>query len=50
MSGFRNILVHDYLEDIDEEIIMNVIKNKLPELKLAILGLLPNWQELKLKF
>jgi uncharacterized protein YutE (UPF0331/DUF86 family) len=49
MAGFKNVLVHDYLGDIDEEIVMNVIKDKLPELKLAVLQWLPNWQELKQK-
>jgi uncharacterized protein with HEPN domain len=49
MAGFRNVLMHDYLGDIDEEIVMNVIKDKLPELKLAVLQWLPNWQELKKK-
>jgi uncharacterized protein with HEPN domain len=36
ISGFRNILVHDYLGDIDYEIIWNVIEHKLPPLKQAI--------------
>ena len=47
ISGFRNVLVHDYLGDIDEAIIMNVIQDKLPELKQAILQFLPNWNQIK---
>ena len=33
IAGFRNVLVHDYLGDYDEQIIWNVIVNKLPALK-----------------
>lgn len=33
ISGFRNILVHDYLEGIDEHVVWNVVKFDLPELK-----------------
>jgi len=33
ISGFRNILVHDYLEGIDSEIIWSVIFKELPALK-----------------
>lgn len=36
ISGFRNILVHDYLGDLDGKIIWSIISNKLPELKSAI--------------
>lgn len=32
ISGFRNILVHDYLGDIDSDIVWNVIYDKLDEL------------------
>jgi uncharacterized protein with HEPN domain len=32
ISGFRNILTHDYIEDIDLQIVWNVTANKLPEL------------------
>ena len=33
ISGFRNILVHDYLEGIDQNAVWNIIKNDLPDLK-----------------
>jgi len=33
ISGFRNILVHEYLGDIDNEIIWSIIENMLPKLK-----------------
>ncbi|MFT6077419.1 MAG: hypothetical protein ACJATU_000621 [Rickettsiales bacterium] len=36
IAGFRNILVHDYLGDIDFKIIWKVIENKLPELKFSM--------------
>lgn len=32
IAGFRNILVHQYLGDIDPEIIWQVIKYELPKL------------------
>lgn len=36
IAGFRNILVHDYMGDIDCQIIWSVVINKLPELKAAM--------------
>ncbi len=42
ISGFRNILVHDYLGDLDSKIIWSIIKNKLPELKFALQQLITN--------
>ncbi len=33
ISGFRNILVHDYLEGIDENVVWNVVISDLPKLK-----------------
>lgn len=36
IAGFRNMLVHDYLGDYDEHIIWNVIKDKLPKLKIIV--------------
>lgn len=36
ISGFRNILVHNYLGNIDAETIKNVIETHLPELEQAI--------------
>jgi len=37
ISGFRNILVHDYLGGIDYEIIWSVISLELPKLRKVIL-------------
>ncbi|WPX98510.1 DUF86 domain-containing SAM-dependent methyltransferase [Candidatus Megaera polyxenophila] len=37
ISGFRNILVHDYLEGVDSEIIWSVIFKELPVLKSCML-------------
>lgn len=36
IAGFRNVLVHDYLGDYDEQIIWNVIVQKLPALKAVV--------------
>jgi uncharacterized protein with HEPN domain len=36
ISGFRNILVHDYLGGIDIELIWQVIETELPVLKKAL--------------
>ena len=33
ISGFRNILVHDYLGGIDLDVVWNVLENYLPSLK-----------------
>lgn len=33
IAGFRNILVHDYLGDLDAQRVWQVIENRLPELK-----------------
>ena len=35
ITGFRNILVHDYLGGIDLELIWQVIEQELPRLKAA---------------
>ena len=40
IADFRNVIVHDYLGDIDEEIVDQVIQKRLPELKKAILELI----------
>lgn len=37
MAGFRNIIVHQYLGDIDPEILWNVITQQLPQLRKALL-------------
>jgi len=36
ISGFRNILVHDYLGSIDPAVIKRVIEQSVPELEAAI--------------
>ena len=36
IAGFRNVLVHDYLEGLDYEIIWSVIQYELPKLKKVI--------------
>lgn len=43
ISGFRNILVHDYLEGIDENAVWNIIVNDLPKLK-------EDFEKLKIEF
>ena len=40
ISGFRNILVHDYLGGIDLDIVWNVVENYLPSLKQEIQNIL----------
>jgi len=42
ISGFRNILVHDYLGGIDNELIWQVIQQELPSLKAALLKIQRN--------
>jgi uncharacterized protein with HEPN domain len=39
ISGFRNILVHDYL-GVDLELVWNIVINELPGLEMAILIML----------
>jgi uncharacterized protein with HEPN domain len=39
ISGFRNILVHDYL-GVDLELVWNIVTNELPGLEMAILSML----------
>jgi len=39
ISGFRNILVHDYL-GVDLELVWNIVANELPGLEMAILIML----------
>ncbi len=36
ISGFRNILVHDYLDGINLETVWEVVKKYLPDLEKAI--------------
>lgn len=33
IAGFRNILVHDYLGDLNTDLVWEIIEHKLPELK-----------------
>jgi hypothetical protein len=42
ISGFRNILVHNYLGDIDPLTINQVIQQHLPPLQLAIDSMIKN--------
>jgi uncharacterized protein with HEPN domain len=36
MAGFRNVLVHDYMDGIDLKRVWNVVKNSLPELEATV--------------
>ena len=36
ISDFRNVLAHEYLGDLDLEIVWKVIEQKLPALKIAV--------------
>src|SRR5690625_145720 len=40
ISGFRNILVHNYLGDIDAHTVQDVVRKRLPPLKAAVSGML----------
>lgn len=40
ISGFRNILVHNYLGDIDAQTIMSVINKHLPALEASVQDML----------
>jgi len=44
MAGFRNILVHDYLEGIDPEAVWDVITLDLPQLKESFQSIKDNWK------
>ncbi len=39
ITGFRNILVHDYL-GVDIERVWNIIENEMPSLKKAVRGMM----------
>lgn len=43
LSGFRNILVHDYLDGIDIDNIWYLIENYLVDLEKAMIEILDNW-------
>lgn len=45
IKGFRNILVHDYLGDINPEQCWNIINKYLPDLESAMKQELPKWSE-----
>ena len=45
ISGFRNILVHDYLGGIDLDIIWEVVDRYLLELKMEINNVLQNQED-----
>jgi len=36
ISGFRNILVHNYLGDIDSQTVATILNKHLPQLKAAV--------------
>lgn len=40
ISGFRNILVHNYLGDIDPQTVQTVVRQHLPPLKSAVQAVL----------
>lgn len=40
ISGFRNILVHDYLGTIDATVIAQVIDERIPDLEQAVRAML----------
>ena len=46
MAGFRNILVHDYLEGIDPEAVWDVITLDLPTLKESFQRIKANWKDI----
>ena len=43
ISGFRNVLVHDYLDGIDINRVWDTIENYLPNLEMAIKDIANNW-------
>jgi uncharacterized protein with HEPN domain len=43
--GFRNVLVHDYLGDLDQDTVWKIIKIELPFLKTSLINELPNWKD-----
>lgn len=42
ISGFRNILVHDYLGDIDSHTVLKIIDQHLAALEAAVIDMLQN--------
>jgi uncharacterized protein with HEPN domain len=47
ISGFRNVLVHDYLGGIDHAVVWRVIVEDMPQLKSAMLTKLPDWASIR---
>lgn len=47
--GFRNILVHDYLEGLDSDILWDIVHIELPKLKDIMLTECPDWEAIKEK-
>jgi len=45
MAGMRNILVHDYLGDLDMETVWRVCDRDLPDLEVALRRTLAAWEE-----
>lgn len=42
LTGMRNILVHDYLGEIDSAAVLDVVENRLDELENAVRSMLAN--------
>jgi uncharacterized protein with HEPN domain len=47
LAAFRNILVHDYLGELDEKLVWGHIENRLPELKVIVEKMLIHLQDKK---
>ena len=47
IAGFRNILAHNYLGDLDEAILKQIVFEQLPELYGAVLSHVTNWDLIK---
>jgi len=47
MAGMRNILVHEYLGDIDVDVVWEVVQRHLPELEQALNRLIQRREENK---
>lgn len=42
VAGFRNIIVHDYLDGIDKDILWTIITSELPAIKQVMLTYVKN--------
>ena len=47
VSGFRNIIVHDYLDGIDRDILWTIITMELPAIKQVMLNYVKTFIDLK---